>query len=224
MSNRAATVHFHPLDPRRSVLRVVLACALGVATFLGLAEWSRSVAALAAWDVAALVFLTLVWLTIAPADAHATQRRAGSEDPGRTFVWIVAFVASGVSLFAATMIARSAKSLPPDECRAVIALSLGAVALAWSLTHSAFTLRYAHLYYREDREGVGGVELPGGQRPTYFDFAYFAFTIGMCFQVSDVTVTSRQIRRAVLLHAVLSFAYNTLVLAFVLNLVFSVAA
>jgi uncharacterized membrane protein len=223
VNRRAAAPHPHRMDPRRAAHRVVLACALGAATFSGLAGWSRAVAALAAWDVASLVLLTLAWLTIAPADARATQRRAGSEDPGRTLVWIVVFIASGVSLFAATMLARGAKALPPEECRAVIALSLGAVALAWSLTHTAFTLRYAHLYYREDHEGVGGVELPGGHRPTYFDFAYFAFTIGMCFQVSDVTVTSRQIRRAVLLHAVLSFAYNTLVLAFVLNLVFGMA-
>ena len=67
-------------------------------------------------------------------------------------------------------------------------------------------------------------ELPGKEPPSYFDFAYFAFTIGMCFQVSDVCVTSRQIRRAVLLHAVISFAYNSVILAFVLNLVFALAA
>ncbi len=65
------------------------------------------------------------------------------------------------------------------------------------------------------------MELPGGASPTYFDFAYFAFTVGMCFQVSDVTVTSAQIRRAVLVQAMLSFAYNTVILAFTLNLVFS---
>src|SRR5205085_264873 len=94
------------------------------------------------------------------------------------------------------------------------------VALSWAITHTSYTLRYAHLYYREDTEGVGGVELPGGGQPSYFDFAYFAFTVGMCFQVSDVVVTSAQIRRAVLGHAVLSFAYNTVILAFTLNLVF----
>ena len=94
------------------------------------------------------------------------------------------------------------------------------VALAWAIGHTAFTFRYAHLFYREDDEGIGGVTFSGANDPTYFDFAYFAFTIGMCFQVSDASVTSCQIRRAVLVHAVLSFAYNTLILAFVLNLVF----
>ena len=91
------------------------------------------------------------------------------------------------------------------------------------MTHTAFTMRYARLYYREDAEGIGGVELPAKQAPAYFDFAYIAFTIGMCFQVSDICVTSHQIRRTVLLHAVISFAYNTVILAFVLNLVFAAA-
>jgi uncharacterized membrane protein len=92
------------------------------------------------------------------------------------------------------------------------------------MTHTAFALRYARLYYREDTEGVGGIEFPGRQPPTYFDFAYFAFTVGMCFQVSDACVTSRQIRRALLFQAVVSFAYNSLILAFVLNLVFGMAS
>jgi uncharacterized membrane protein len=70
---------------------------------------------------------------------------------------------------------------------------------------------------------VRTVEFPGGARPTYFDFAYLSFTVGMCFQVSDATVSSGQIRRALLLHAILSFAYNTAILAFALNLVFGVA-
>ena len=83
--------------------------------------------------------------------------------------------------------------------------------------------RYAHLYYREDAEGVGGVTFPGEHPPTYSDFAYFAFTVGMCFQVSDACVTSPQIRRTVLAHAVVSFVYNSVILAFVLNLVFGTA-
>ncbi len=98
-------------------------------------------------------------------------------------------------------------------------MCLTSVALAWGLTQTAFTLRYAHLYYREN-DGVGGVSFPGQDQPTYFDFAYFAFTIGMCFQTSDVCVTSPTIRRTVLLHAIISFVYNTAIIAFVLNLVF----
>ncbi len=102
-------------------------------------------------------------------------------------------------------------------------LCLATVGLAWAMTHTGFTLRYARLYYREDDEGVGGIELPEHQPPSYFDFAYFAFTIGMCFQVSDMCITSPQIRKTVLLHAIVSFGYNSIILAFVLNLVFGLA-
>ena len=86
------------------------------------------------------------------------------------------------------------------------------------LTHSAFALRYAHLYYRDDHEGVGGLTFPSDAAPCYLDFAYFAFTIGMCFQVSDVSVRAARFRRAVLGHSMLSFLYNTAILATAINL------
>jgi uncharacterized membrane protein len=82
-----------------------------------------------------------------------------------------------------------------------------------------FALRYAHLFYRDDDEGVGGLGFPGKSPPDLFDFAYFSFTLGMTFQVSDVVIESQQIRRTALLHAVLSFAYNSAILALVINLV-----
>ncbi len=132
-------------------------------------------------------------------------------------------LSSAASLLSSTALVRKAKLVAGPRGDALVLLCLATVALSWALTHTAFTLRYAHLYYREDDEGVGGLEMPGGQRPAYFDFAYLAFTVGMCFQVSDVTVASPQIRRALLLHALLSFVYNTAILAFVLNLVFGFA-
>ena len=180
--------------------------------------------ALVGWDAGSLALLGLSWGTIGTADARATRARAGEEDPGRTLVYVIVLLASGVSLLAATALVRDAHTLGPRIAHAVTGLCLATVALAWGMTHTAFTFRYARLYYRADSEGIGGIELPEKEAPSYFDFAYFAFTIGMCFQVSDVCVTSRQIRRAVLLHAVISFAYNSVILAFVLNLVFALAA
>jgi uncharacterized membrane protein len=180
-------------------------------------------ATLVSWDTFGLVLLALSWNGISSADAKATRERAGSEDPGRTLVYVIVVLTSSASLLGATLLVRDPHALPLGLKGAAAALCLVTVALAWTMTHIAFTFRYAHLYYREDSEGVGGIDFPGGLPPMYFDFAYFAFTIGMCFQVSDVCVTSPQIRRAVLLHAVISFAYNSTILAFVLSLVFGVA-
>jgi len=114
---------------------------------------------------------------------------------------------------------RGARTCVAEQRPAFILLCLTAVVTAWAMTHTAYTLRYAHLYYRDDGDGEGGLVFPGDTKPTYLDFAYFAFTLGMCFQTSDVAITSRPIRRTVLAHAALSFAYNTAILATAVSLV-----
>jgi uncharacterized membrane protein len=219
------TKHRSRIDPRRALVRVAISLALGVAGYLvACSRLPWHAAALVGWNTGALCLLGLTWAVIVPADSTATRRLAGSEDPGRTLVYVIALVASGSSLVAATILVGEARSLGPELARIVAGLCLLAVATSWTMTNTAFAMRYARLYYREDAEGIGGLELPGKQPPAYFDFAYVAFTVGMCFQVSDVCVTSPQLRRTVLFHAVISFGYNTVILAFVLNLVFGVAA
>jgi uncharacterized membrane protein len=158
-------------------------------------------------------------LSVARGRAEETRRRAAARDPGRTLVWLIVLASSGVSLFAATFVVHQAAGLPGLEGRLLLILCVGTVVVSWCLTHTAFTLRYAHLYYRAGREEEGGLAFPGKAAPDDLDFAYFAFTIGMCFQVSDVTVTTRTVRRTALAHALLSFAYNTVVLALVVNLI-----
>ena len=213
----------HHIDPHRALGRVAIALVAGSATAAVVSTRLPPVAAgFLGWNVFGLVLLGLVWaVLIVRADAALTHKVAAAEDPGRTIIYVVVLVASSVSLVAATLLVRQGRILGGGFASAFPALCLVTVALAWAMTHTAFTLRYARLYYREDAEGVGGIELPEHQPPTFFDFAYFAFTIGMCFQVSDMCVTSPQIRRTVLLHAVVSFAYNSVILAFVLNLVFA---
>lgn len=173
---------------------------------------------LAAWDAVALVMTIFAWMIILPSGPQETHRHAGTHDPGRRAVSVLVILTSGVSLLATAVILRQARRYPPDVRWLFVALCVLTVAGAWVLTHSAYALRYAHLYYRDDEEGVGGLTFPDEAAPCYLDFAYFAFTIGMCFQVSDVSVPSRQIRRAVLGHSVLSFLYNTAILATAINL------
>jgi uncharacterized membrane protein len=212
------------IDPRHALGRVGISLLFGAAAYLVTApRFPGAAARLIGWNIAGLTLLGLAWSLISSANARFTQSRAAEEDPGRTLVYAIVVLTSSASLLAATVLVSTMRNMEPGDKHLLAGLCLLAVVLAWSLTHTAFVFRYAHLYYREDAEGVGGVEFPGKQPPTYLDFAYFAFTVGMCFQVSDVCVTSWQIRRAVLLHAVISFAYNSIILAFVLNLVFSAA-
>ena len=210
------------LDPRRALGRLTIAVVVGVLTTCALSlRFGYAVQILGGWDAGGLAMLVAAWSMVARADAERTHATAGSEDPGRRAVYVLVTLTSFASLFAATILSRYAKSVGgARESATIVALCLLAVTIAWLLTHTSFTFRYAHLYYRADDEGIGGIQFAGDEPPSYFDFAYFAFTIGMCFQVSDTTVTSCQIRRTVLMHAMLSFAYTTVILAFVLNLVF----
>jgi len=179
-------------------------------------SWTTRI--VAAWDAFAVVLLAEMWNIITRASPGETQRRAGSEDPGRTVLGVVVIASSVFSLFAATVVLRQARSLAPEASGVLVALSLTGVASSWILTHTTYALRYARLYYREDDEGIGGLEFPGHRPPCDSDFAYYSFTIGMCFQVSDVTISSYVIRRNTLVHALISFAYNTAILATALNL------
>jgi uncharacterized membrane protein len=216
---------FHSLKPRGAAHRLLGATVLGAfATALSWSGHSWAYRLLMGWDIGAFVLLSFVWLSLLTADPLETRCRAASADPGRTATWIIVLIASTFSLFAGAFVLRHLRQARDGHEALLLPLCLVSVIVAWTLTHISYTLRYAHLYYREDDEGEGGLEFPGGLKPSDFDFAYFAYTIGMCFQVSDVAITSPQIRRAVLGHAVISFAYNTVILALAMNLFFGYVA
>ena len=207
-------------SPRRALGRLLLAIvAGGIAAAVIPGSAGGPLRTVAGWDVGALVLLALVWRIILRAGPEETARRAAAEDVGRSFVWAVVVLGSTVSLFAATGALRNARTMAPQAEHELALLCLLAVVMAWILCHTTYTVRYAHLYYRDDGD-LGGLGFPGTEMPCLLDFAYYAFTIGMCFQVSDVTVTQHRMRQATLGHALLSFVFNTIVLALALSLLF----
>lgn len=207
------------LDPRYATPRLLASTIAGTgAALLSPDTIPRHIRGIVGWDVGALVFLALAWLVIVRATPSETRARAALEDPGRRVVFGLALASAVVSLLSAVTMLRQLRSIQLEQAELWTALALVAVVLSWLVTHTAFTLRYAHLYYEG---GEPCLEFPDTHEPNDTDFAYFSFTIGMCFQVSDVTVRSRAARRAVLLHAVMSFGYNTAILALSLNLVTS---
>ena len=208
----------HDLHQARTRVAIALAVGLGAAWAMP-SRLGGVLRAVAGWDAGALVIGVLSWTLILRANADRTRRHAADEDPGRRAAWVLLTLASSFALVANAAILHNARACVGGVRDLYIGLCLGAVVSAWLLTHTAYTLRYAHLYYRDDGEGEGGLTFPGSGKPAYLEFAYFAFTVGMCFQVSDVTVTSRPMRRAVLGQSLLSFAYNTAVLATAVSLV-----
>ena len=207
-------------SPRRALGRLLLSVVAGGITAAaipgGVGGPLRTVAG---WDVGALVLLALVWRIILRASPEETARRAAAEDVGRSFVWAVVVLGSTVSIFAATVALRNTRAMAPRAEHELALLCLLAVVTAWVLCHTTYTVRYAHLYYRDDGD-LGGLGFPGTEMPCLLDFAYYAFTIGMTFQVSDVTITQHRMRQATLGHALLSFVFNTIVLALGLSLLF----
>ncbi|HXX31212.1 MAG TPA: DUF1345 domain-containing protein [Myxococcaceae bacterium] len=203
----------------RAMARLLLAAAVGVVAGLLVApfhQWAFRL--VTAWDAALVTLLGLAWSFILRYNAEQTRHRAGAVDPGRNAVWAVVLVGSTMSLIAGNGAVRYARTLAPRWSTLLILLSLLAVLLAWFAVHTAYTLRYAHLYYREDGE-VGGLRFPGDRPPADIDFAYYAFTVGMAFGTTDVLVTDTRFRRATLGHALLSFFFNTGILALTLNLI-----
>jgi len=173
-----------------------------------------------AYDVAATLMLALEWFVSMQRDPAVTKKRAAAEDPGRIAVTGVVLVSSAAGLFAAVAILGVGAHGDANAKTVAYLLALSAVVLGWLMIHTAFTFRYAHLYYHDAEAPPGpdrGLKFPGKEQPNDFDFAYFSLVLGMTFQVSDVQITSRRVRRIALAHALISFAYNASIFALTVN-------
>ncbi|MBD5654686.1 MAG: DUF1345 domain-containing protein, partial [Candidatus Eremiobacteraeota bacterium] len=154
-------------------------------------------------------------------NAKHTETRAAL-DPGRNVVLLVILISVGVGLASAVSImGRGPHVQTFDQKIVVYVLGLFAVIAGWFVIHTMFLFRYAHLYYYDDdddNEADRGLMFPGTKNPNDYDFAYFSFVVGMTFQVSDVQITDSRVRRVVLYHGLISFAYNTSIVALVINI------
>ena len=179
--------------------------------------------AVAAYDCGSVVLLGVFWFLAMHSDPRYTNARASIGDPPRNAVLGVVLASVTVALSAAvSILGRGPGVATPHERAVAYTLGIAAVALGWTLIHTTFTFRYAHLFYNrdpDDNEADRGLLFPGTTDPNDFDFAYLSFGIGTTFQVSDVQVTDRGIRRVVLFHSIVSFVYNSAILALLINIV-----
>ena len=205
--------------------RLFLSAGLGILVALILTALTSCTLAtrfLVAWDVAVGLYLALVAEVMARADPDQIRHRAAEEDEGQLAILVATVAAALASLGAIVAKLGSAgggASRQPDS----LALAVLTILLSWAFIHTIFALHYAHEFYGERSDGGGGMAFPGGdEEPDYWDFVYFAFVIGMTSQVSDVGVTTKAIRRTVTVHGVISFAFNTALLALTVNIAASV--
>lgn len=192
-------------------------------TFFVLSWWVRfPVRIILTWDVFALTSILLALGGMLSSGAKARVRDARNQDSGRIGIAISMVAGALTSLFGAGILLSHAKDLSGTAVISPIVLAAGTVALSWFLVHTLLAVHYTHLYYlpSDGRAGESdpGLSFPGKEDPDFIDFAYFSFVIGMTFQVSDVQITGRTMRRTVLIHSLLAFLFNTVILAFSINL------
>jgi uncharacterized membrane protein len=204
--------------------------AYGLGTALAVAALPLPIAvelrALLGWCAGLVVYLTLAWWLCVVFDAQRTRERAQAQDEPSLALFLILLLANLACIGAIAVLMQESSRLSGVERALHVGLLVGALAVSWLFIQMIFAFHYAHRYYQKEPRKHGrnepdgpGLKFPGGLDPDYFDFLYYAHVVGMTSQVSDVKVTSREMRHITLVHSVLSFAFNMLILALSINVV-----
>jgi uncharacterized membrane protein len=195
--------------------RVNLSLAVGVAVGLacaGFSPWEFTLTT--GWSAMAVVLLTWTWRDVWSVDAEQTRQWAADEDNSHGAALVVMTSASSVSLVGMAFgLAKSHHVHQPWAALLTVSSVLNVV-FAWLVVHTMYTLRYAHMYYREPE---GGIDFHSGDAPDYHDFAYVAFTVGMSFAISDTDLLGPKFRRTVTRHALLSYLFGAIIIGATIN-------
>ncbi|MBS0432272.1 MAG: DUF1345 domain-containing protein [Proteobacteria bacterium] len=171
---------------------------------------------LLAFDIAALFFLLACLRVFATSGPEAMRARARDQDEGYWGFLLGSAGVATVALVALAMELHASDNGMPFE----VVLAACSLLLAWFFINTIFALHYAHEYYGDHGDKRSGLDFPGrDKQPDYWDFLYFAFVIGMTFQVSDVQISDRRIRHVVLVHSLITFFFNVIIIALSVNVV-----
>ncbi len=205
-------------------IRFAVALGAGVLAALGFSlSLPASLALLLGWVVTTAVYLAWIWLTVRARGAEETAEHAAAIDPDRlTTDWLLVVSAVASLVAVGFVLVRATAGSGAGEY-AQVGLALLSVVLSWAMVHTVFMLRYARLYYAGD-DHHPCITFSGQEKPTYADFAYFSFVIGMTYQVSDTTLNGTVIRKTVLGHSLLAYLFGTGIVAGAVSLVTSLAS
>jgi uncharacterized membrane protein len=195
--------------------RTFISIAIGGAAFFLLPGSLRLVTRLLmSWDIFVTSYLVLAYIMVFRCGLAHIRRNAVLQDDGRFLILLVTALGAFASIAAIVFELGAARRSSPQ-----LTLATVTIALSWALVHTTFALHYAHDYYRGAK--AGGLQFPSGnasENPDYWDFVYFSFVIGMTAQVSDVGITDKTIRRTATAHGIISFVFNTALLALTVNI------
>lgn len=202
--------------------RLMYGLAAGLATAALPLPLAWPLRGLLGWCTGVAVYLLLAWWLAMCFDARRTRERAQAQDEPSVVIFLMLLLATLACVAAIVFMMQQSRDLSGLGHTLQIALSMAALAASWLFIQAIFAFHYAHRYYQEEKrkQAAGaGLLFPGGLDPDYFDFLYYAHVVGMTSQVSDVQVTTRAMRRLTTVHAMLSFAFNMLILALSINVV-----
>jgi uncharacterized membrane protein len=195
--------------------RTFVSFAIGIVAFFLLSDSLRLVTRLLiGWDVFVAFYLVLVYTLVFRSGLAHIRRNAILQDDGRFLILLVTAAGAFASIAAIIFELDGTHRGNPE-----LALATLTIALSWATVHTTFALHYAHEFYRGTKPG--GLQFPSGDQhedADYWDFVYFSFVIGMTAQVSDVGITDRTIRRTATAHGIISFIFNTALLALMVNI------
>ena len=201
----------------RRAITVLIAGLIVVVVLLPFVAWGLALTG--GWDAAALTFLLTIWPIIVRADSSRAPQFAAREDETEGSARTLLVGAGVASLLGAGYALHLAGQHNSASRALLIGTAVLTVVLSWTLINTVYTLRYADQHFRSGHGGIAFGAEDGQQQPGYRDFAYVAFTIGMCYQVSDTTLRDPQIRRTVLAHAILSYVFGVVIVAGSVNLI-----
>jgi uncharacterized membrane protein len=215
-----------PLTPLRALVvrpSLLSALAAGACTYLALGASGAASAGsqpLFAWDVAVVVYLAITNWIMSKAGAEDMAKRAERTDEGRHFILALCVLAAAISFWALAQEFHQIKEKTGAE-GLDIALAIITVVFSWLFTHTVFAAHYAHEFYGADKgdKRRGGLKFPGNdENPDWWDFTHFSFVIGVAAQTADIQIESRAIRRTATWHGLVALVFNTVIVAFSVNL------
>lgn len=181
-------------------------------------SWNFPTRFLMGWDSAVILYLGIAFTEFTHFDINRLRQRAAQEDEGALLILALTVAAAIASFGAIIALLGRAQEAEGQMQSFYFALAALTILLSWSFVHVIFAFHYAHAYYGKDVEKGACLNFPEEPKPDYWDFAYFSFVIGATFQVSDVEVVGRRVRRFVLVHGILSFVFNVTIITLAVNI------
>lgn len=230
ISNWSRAAWYNPRSIWRSLVlrpRVYFGALVGLAALVVLPGWlSPATREAVAWCLAGATYLALSFGTMTWCTSEKIRARAARQDDSGIVILALILLAMFSSVFAIFGLIGDAKLASNEVKLLYVGLAACTIITAWTVIQVVFTLHYAHAYYApssDDASRKTALAFPNDDVPDYWDFFYFATSIGATSQTSDVSINSKSIRRLVTLHAIISFFFNTMVLALTINLAASLA-